>query len=127
MSDPIYPTLSLAKQTGLIIELEQPGARLKLSWDADGALRVHAATPDQLGRTGCIYEQTSELISRPAWQLRVIEEKRALDDRMEKLQAFLIYETRPMMGLAEINLLQEQLSHMRSYSHSLKKRIARFT
>lgn len=64
---------------------------------------------------------------RPAWQQRVIDEKAQLDERTEKLTAFL--GTRAYAELADIDreLLLCQRMHMRAYSSFLSQRIERFT
>lgn len=65
-------------------------------------------------------------MSQPEWQLRVIEEKRELDEKLEKLRAF--FETEPFNTLIgdDQMLLQEQARYMDTYSAVLHSRISRF-
>ena len=61
------------------------------------------------------------------YQQRVIDEKEALDEKIEKLSTFIgskLFETLNNDG--QDILLQEQLSHMIAYSSVLEKRIELF-
>lgn len=62
----------------------------------------------------------------PSWQLRVIEEKAALDSKLAKLDTFIAGPGLWKLHLEDAKLLQDQANHMRCYSLTLEKRIARF-
>lgn len=65
------------------------------------------------------------MIERPAYQVRVIEEKQELDAKLEKLKAFL---GSPVEIEKEaLNLLKQQESAMDVYSRVLGERIKLFT
>ena len=61
---------------------------------------------------------------RPAYQVRVIEEKIALDEKLGKLQALL--ESDASSGAKDRALLVEQANAMGAYSAILGQRIQRF-
>ncbi len=60
------------------------------------------------------------------WQTRIIDEKRELDERMTKLDAFIQSEPFQSLPQRDQYLLQEQYEAMDRYSDILKQRIARF-
>ena len=62
-----------------------------------------------------------------AYQTRVVEEKAALDEKIEKLKAFLETERFCSLDEAEQELLDRQLVTMQEYSGILANRIAYFT
>lgn len=60
------------------------------------------------------------------YQKRVLDEKRALDEKITKLDAFINTETFHQIPLDERNVLQKQLAVMRQYSDVLRERIVLF-
>ena len=60
-------------------------------------------------------------------QQRVIDEKQELDDKIEKLTAFISFSDifKELPGMDQL-LLHDQLTHMCNYSLTLEKRITRF-
>lgn len=62
------------------------------------------------------------------YQLRVIEEKAALDEKCEKLEAFLVTEHiyRDGRYTPEVEMLSRQFVHMTEYSKVLGERIEAF-
>lgn len=64
-------------------------------------------------------------VERPAYQVRVIEEKAELDAKIEKLEAF-IDKLHPSVSEAEERRLRAQASAMTLYSWILLERIAAF-
>jgi uncharacterized protein len=60
------------------------------------------------------------------WQSRVIEEKKALDDKITKLQVFIGGDTFVNLEDDQADLLTQQLHVMTEYSVILGKRIAAF-
>ena len=61
-----------------------------------------------------------------AYQIRAVEEKAALDDRIEKLAAFVRTERFCVLPVAEQVRMTRQLAIMRDYSGILGERIAAF-
>lgn len=59
-------------------------------------------------------------------QLRVIEEKEQLDDRVSKLTAFIESDRVNLLPVKDKELLERQLVVMTSYSDILRDRIALF-
>jgi hypothetical protein len=59
-------------------------------------------------------------------QQRVVDEKRELDEKIEKLTAFFNTETYRGLRSAEQHLLSQQLQHMTGYSMVLTDRISLF-
>ena len=66
----------------------------------------------------------SEASERPAYQVRVIEEKAELDAKIQKLATFL--ESKPMLEDRAAELLSAQLGVMNEYSAILESRIKLF-
>ena len=66
----------------------------------------------------------SEASERPAYQVRVIEEKAELDAKIQKLAAFL--ESKPMLEDRAAELLSAQFGVMNEYSAILESRIELF-
>lgn len=66
-----------------------------------------------------------EPVERPAYQVRVIEEKAELDAKIEKLEAFLD-KLHPSVSEAEERRLRAQASAMMLYSWILLERIVAF-
>jgi len=62
----------------------------------------------------------------PAYQARVVQEKQELDDKIEKLDNFLLSELFQKLPDAEQERLDRQLSIMKDYSAVLGERIAAF-
>jgi hypothetical protein len=60
------------------------------------------------------------------WQLRVIDELSAIDERVNKLCEFLATEAYRALDEISRHLLGKQLEYMRDYAHILGMRIARF-
>jgi len=60
------------------------------------------------------------------YQQRVVEEKKALDDKRKKLGAFIATEPFNLLDTAERGRLLLQAHYMREYSHVLAERIAAF-
>lgn len=60
------------------------------------------------------------------YQQRVVQEKKDLDDKCEKLDSFLASTPFDQISLAERNLLRTQLMVMALYSEVLDQRIALF-
>lgn len=58
------------------------------------------------------------------WRERVVEEKRALDEKISRLESFLISPEFQGVAPGQYKLLLEQLALMRSYSHVLLLRLA---
>lgn len=58
---------------------------------------------------------------------RVIEEEKALSDKLNKLGAFIHGEAFKSLPAEDQSLLQQQDDHMRAYVHVLRKRIERFS
>lgn len=63
---------------------------------------------------------------RPDYQTRVIAEKKALDDKLVRLNAFLFTEAFNALEREDKILLVEQFGHMQAYSVALGRRIERF-
>ncbi len=61
-----------------------------------------------------------------AYQERMIQEKKGLDDKIEKLQAFMNSALFPLVSAKEQELLRAQRGAMRWYSKILEDRIAIF-
>jgi len=59
-------------------------------------------------------------------QQRVVEEKKELDGKLEKLKAFVKTEIFETLEFEDKSLLNSQVYHMYSYSDILKHRILRF-
>lgn len=59
-------------------------------------------------------------------QERVVAEKRDLDEKIEKLNAFVTSAAITQVSLAEARRLRDQLAYMRSYSAVLQERINAF-
>jgi hypothetical protein len=61
------------------------------------------------------------------WRDRVVEEKRELDEKVQKLSAFLEeiseWSARPRMTQKQLDLLHAQLSYMKVYSEILTERL----
>lgn len=57
---------------------------------------------------------------------RVIEEKKDLDEKIEKLDAFIHGDTYPTLEEVERMRLMRQFCHMKDYSNVLGERIAAF-
>lgn len=66
---------------------------------------------------------TKELLP---YQQRVIEERAQLDERLHKLNTFLIAPNRPPISDEEYTRLEMQASAMTLYSHILRQRIEAF-
>jgi hypothetical protein len=62
----------------------------------------------------------------PAWQVRVIEEKKALDEKIEKLIAFSDDPKCKELSAIDQEHLFDQLDYMQGYAETLGKRIAKF-
>lgn len=60
------------------------------------------------------------------WQQRVIDEKTALDEKLNKLEAFLEGEGFESLGNKDKTLLEHQAHWMNGYSGILGERIRRF-
>ena len=60
------------------------------------------------------------------WQLRVIEEKKELADKLDKLCKFVVGEAFKALPATQQNLLNRQWVHMKSYLDVLNERIAAF-
>lgn len=65
-------------------------------------------------------------VPAPAWQDRVITEKAELDERIVKLDAFIVSPDFWRLKTIDARLLQEQVVAMRCYSLVLGKRIEQF-
>ena len=65
-------------------------------------------------------------MSRPAHELRVIDEAAALYEKVQKLQAFLKTSTFQELEPMDRHLLTVQLAYMEDYHFTLLKRIKRF-
>lgn len=63
---------------------------------------------------------------RPAYQLRVIEEKRELEEKISKLTTFLSADTFRKLDTAQQDRLRRQYSYMVLYSSVLHERIEVF-
>lgn len=61
------------------------------------------------------------------YQSRVLDEKRELDERLERLVAFIKSAAFYRVSQEDRDLLSEQEAHMTRYSDVLRRRIARFT
>ena len=61
------------------------------------------------------------------WQQRVVDEYRALDEKVEKLEAFLESEAFDKLELVDRTLLIQQHNAMSLYAHVLNSRIERFS
>lgn len=61
-----------------------------------------------------------------AYQQRVIDEKKALDEKIEKLDAFLDTDLFRSLSPDDGSLLMNQQHHMKAYSQVLAQRIERF-
>lgn len=64
---------------------------------------------------------------RPDWQMRVIEELEALDEKILKLELFIPTQKFAELDEVEQARLTRQLNHMRAYSAVLLERINTFT
>lgn len=71
-------------------------------------------------------DRTVEVVVRPDYQQRVIDEKAELDERLAKLEAFFFSKTFANLPEQEAASLSDQAHFMRSYSESLAKRISWF-
>lgn len=60
------------------------------------------------------------------WQQRVVDEKRELDERLEKLTAFIASPAMHPLDEADCHLLRCQREAMWQYSGVLQRRIERF-
>ena len=60
------------------------------------------------------------------YKVRVIEEKKELDEKIVKLAAFIFSSNSAQRGAEEIHLLNGQLHCMIDYSMTLRERISRF-
>ena len=60
------------------------------------------------------------------YQERVIQEKKELDEKLEKLDTFVRSEIYKTLPVEEQNRLLKQYSIMESYSHILNERIVNF-
>lgn len=60
------------------------------------------------------------------YQLRVIEEKRELDERLARLDAFFEQPGFFSLGRLEQDRMKRQAGYMRAYSSTLRDRIADF-
>lgn len=60
------------------------------------------------------------------YQQRVIEEKKALDDKLQRLDPFVASNTFKALSLSEQERLNRQLSLMQQYAAVLGERIAAF-
>ena len=70
-------------------------------------------------------ELKAELL-RPDWQKRVIEERDALQEKVDKLVAFTSTNLFYQQGYVTRVQMNEQLTHMRSYLDVLDQRIEAF-
>ena len=61
------------------------------------------------------------------WQQRVVDEKKELDEKLVKLEAFLRSSPVGLVSPEELSLLDSQQTIMRSYSNILGLRIENFT
>lgn len=61
------------------------------------------------------------------WQLRVIEEKKALDEKISKLDAFIRNPANCTVSWDDMNLLRQQGQSMAAYSLILAQRIRKFS
>lgn len=61
------------------------------------------------------------------YQQRVIEEKQALDDKLQRLDPFVASNTFKALSLSEQERLKRQLSLMQQYAAVLGERIAAFS
>lgn len=61
------------------------------------------------------------------WQERVVQEKKELDEKIEKLQHFLEYRNKDVDDNTELLRLEVQLTLMESYSNILQVRINSWT
>ena len=61
------------------------------------------------------------------FQQRVVDEKRELDEKLQKLMAFFGSDLFNGLSANERELLKEQSEHMESYSVVLRERIALFS
>lgn len=59
-------------------------------------------------------------------QQRVVDEKSSLDEKIEKLVAFMDSDASQVLSLTEEDDLEEQLRYMQKYSEVLERRISRF-
>ena len=80
----------------------------------------------QLQQGGLIPLRISTEEAAPAWQDRVINEKAELDERIVKLDAFIVSPDFWRLKTIDARLLQEQVVAMRCYSLALGKRIDQF-
>lgn len=60
------------------------------------------------------------------WQQRVIDEKKELDDRLERLNAFLSSPKVNEIELLQKDLMSRQAGYMSAYSLTLRDRIEAF-
>ena len=60
------------------------------------------------------------------YQKRVVEEVQSLNEKIQKLIAFIDTETFKLMAPEDSEILTEQLEHMKKYSSVLEERIERF-
>jgi hypothetical protein len=67
-----------------------------------------------------------EIIMRPDWQMRVIEESEALDEKILKLELFIPTQKFAELDEVEQARLTRQLNFMRGYSAVLLERIVAF-
>ena len=61
------------------------------------------------------------------YQVRVVEEKKELDNKVEKLNVFIGSDKFDAVGIDEQNRMRNQLSAMVDYSNILGERIENFT
>lgn len=71
-------------------------------------------------------KDNSQAVSRPPHQMRVIEERIQLDDKIKNLAAFFSTETYKGLDPAEQERLTTQLGAMNEYSDILAQRIVAF-
>jgi hypothetical protein len=70
-----------------------------------------------------VVAESSETTTREPWQVRILEEKTELSDKIGKLAAFMAGELFPSLDEAEQNRLSRQLMAMKSYRSILRERI----
>lgn len=70
--------------------------------------------------------QRTRGIEMDAWQVRVVKEKKELDEKIQNLSAFLQNESFMDIAQEDVMLLSLQLSSMRMYANILQARIMRF-
>lgn len=68
----------------------------------------------------------NNIVERPAYQQRVLEEHRELSDKVNSLHKFAESMPFALLGEVEKSLLTTQLIYMKSYLHVLEERISIF-